>query len=165
MAEKAETTKQVNPIWECQVKDRDFTTPLTLEGFNEIVGHQLHHSKEGTPKEKRGFHLIDQGTGDLLARTLKKARGKGLLEPTSPPTPTPPVVPPEKTADSAYQQGYDKGYDKGWDDSQTETVEAIQKIEFAIRCPQCGYISGFKVLLEKKEEPEPLRIIRWTLRG
>jgi len=154
----------VKPIWKCKVKGCDFTAPPTLEGFNEIVGHQLHHSLEGTPKEKRGFHLIDQGTGALLARTLKKARAKGLLEPTSPPTPTPPVVPPGKTADSAYQQGYDKGYEEG----QESVVTEVRSMEFTPQCPRCGYAFGVKVLLEKKEEQEeqePLRIIRYTLRG
>ena len=136
----------VKPIWKCQVKGCDFTAPPTLEGFNEIVGHQLHHSLEGTPKEKRGFHLIDQGTGALLARTLKKARAKGLLEPTSPLTPTPPVVPPAKTADSAYQRGYDKGYDKGYEEGYAQgnkdTEEAIKKLAFAIPVPQSGVLSG-----------------------
>ena len=151
----------VKMIWKCKVKGCDFTAPPTLEGFNEIVGHQLHHSKEGTPKEKRGFHLIDQGTGALLARTLKKARAKGLLEPTSPPTQTPPVVPPGKTADSAYQQGYDKGCEEG----QESVVTTVCSTEFTSQCPRCGYTFGVRVFLEEQEEKEPLRIIRYTLRG
>ena len=148
----------VKPIWKCQVKGCDFTAPPTLGGFNEIVGHQLHHSKEGTPKEKRGFHLIDQGTEALLARTLKKARAKGLLEPTSPPTQTPPVVPPGETDDSAYQQGYDKGYEEG----QESVVNAVHSMEFTPQCPRCGYAFGIEVFLKKQEEQEPLRIIEYT---
>ena len=140
----------VKPIWKCKVKGCDFTAPPTLEGFNEIVGHQLHHSLEGTPKEKRGFHLIDQGTGALLARTLKKARAKGLLEPTSPPTPTPPVVPPGKTADSAYQQGYDKGYEEG----QENVVTAVHSMKFTPQCPRCGYAFGIRISLEEQEPHE-----------
>ncbi|GAH51526.1 unnamed protein product [marine sediment metagenome] len=53
MTEKTETTKQVNPIWKCQVKDYDFTTPPTLKGWNKLKGHQLHHSKRGVLKKER----------------------------------------------------------------------------------------------------------------
>jgi len=145
----------VKPIWKCKVKGCDFTAPPTLEGFNEIVGHQLHHSKGGTPKEKRGFHLIDQGTGALLARTLKKARAKGLLEPTSPSTPTPPVVPPGKTADSAYRQGHDDGYEEGYAQGSKDTEEAIRNTKFDIKLPQIGggvrgYIGDLFYMAEKQ---------------
>ena len=163
----------VKPIWKCKVKDCDFTAPPTLEGFNEIVGHQLHHSKEGTPKEKRGFHLIDQGTGVLLARTLKKARAKGLLEPTSPPTPTPPVVPPEETADSAdqqiYDKGYEEGYEEGYDAGSKETEEAIRKVPFEIKVPQYGGgIRGhvgdlFELTRDPKDKDEEITKVAYTL--
>ena len=154
----------VKPIWKCKVKGCDFTAPPTLEGFNEIVGHQLHHSLEGTPKEKRGFHLIDQGTGVLLARTLKKARAKGLLEPISPSTPTPPVVPPEKTADSAYQQGYDKGYDEGYDAGNKETEEAIRELAYEIRIPGVGVAWGHVGdLFHRIDKDEEITKVAYTL--
>ena len=142
----------VKPIWKCQVKDCDYIAGGTLEGFNEIVGHQLHHSLRGVPKDKRGFRLIDQDTGGLLARTLKKAREKGFLEPEAPPERAPEEVKktptsPEKTADSAYQQGYDKGLDDGKDG----VVEAIMKMEFTPRCPKCGFTFGIHIKLEEKD--------------
>lgn len=156
----------MRPIWKCKVKGCDFTAPPTKEGFDEIVGHQLHHSLGGTPKEKRGYHLTDQGTGEVLARTLKKARAKGLLEPTSHSTPTPPVVPPGKTADNAYQEGYDKGYDKGYEEGYAQglkdTEEAIKKVEFEITLPHSrvllGHVGDLFKRIEEPEEQEPLRI-------
>jgi len=80
MVEATEIARKPEPIWRCQVKDCTFSKPPTLKGFNQIAGHQLHHAKEGLSKEERVFLLVDQSTGEVLARTLKEARGKGLLE-------------------------------------------------------------------------------------
>jgi len=80
MVETTETTRKLEPIWRCQVKDCNYSTPPTLHGYNQIAGHQLHHAKEGLPKEKRTFRLVDQNTGEVLAETVKEAREKGLLE-------------------------------------------------------------------------------------
>ncbi|GAI61240.1 unnamed protein product [marine sediment metagenome] len=73
-------------IWKCQAPDCNYTAPPSLGGYNKLVGHQLFHSKQGIPKEKRKFALIDQGTGEVLAQTLAEAREKGVLEPEPPPS-------------------------------------------------------------------------------
>lgn len=75
-----EAIKKVNPIWKCRVKNCNFTGPPTLKGYNKLKGHQLGHSLRGVPKEERGFQLIDEDSGEVLAQTLKEAREKGLLE-------------------------------------------------------------------------------------
>lgn len=121
----------VKPIWKCLVKGCGFTASPTEEGFNEIVGHQLHHSRSGIPKEKRGFYLVDEKTGELLARTLRKARDKGLL------TPEKVAAPPlDGIKEEAFLLGFDDGYDKGYDDGykigSEETEAAIQEIPFDI---------------------------------
>ena len=99
MVEATKTPKAVKPIWKCRVKGCDFTAPPTLEGYEKLTGHQLYHAKKGTPKEERGFHLIDESTGEILAQTLKEAREKLLLIPETKKLsekiqPTPPVSPP-----------------------------------------------------------------------
>jgi len=99
MVEATKTPKAVKPIWKCRVKGCDFTAPPTFEGYEKLTGHQLYHSKRGTLKEERGFHLIDESTGEILAKTLKEAREKLLLMPETERLPkkiqpTPPVSPP-----------------------------------------------------------------------
>lgn len=100
MTEATETARKVKPIWKCQVQDCDYATPPTYEGYSRIAGHQLHHSKQGLSKEKRVFLLIDETTGEELAKTPKEAREKGFLELEPPPSagtkPHPPAVPVPK---------------------------------------------------------------------
>lgn len=91
MVEATETAKKPEPIWRCQAKDCPYSTPPTLHGYNQIAGHQLHHSREGLPKEERVFLLVDQNTNEVLAKTLTEAREKGLLKP--PETEPPPLAP------------------------------------------------------------------------
>jgi len=108
MTGATETEKAVKPIWKCLAKDCDYTTPPTLKGYEKQAGHQLYHAKRGVLKEKRGFCLIDESTGDILAQTLKEAGVKGFLMLEAPPekpkkveppiSKTPPVEPP-KTPD------------------------------------------------------------------
>ena len=93
----------IKPIWKCHLKGCGFTAPPTFAGFNRIVGHQLHHSKQGIPREKRGFYLIDENTGDVLAWTLRKAKEKGLIVPEAPPE-APPKAPPEKALESTWEE-------------------------------------------------------------
>ena len=94
---EATETRKTQPVWRCQVKGCTFSRPSTLHGYNQINGHQLHHAKEGLPKEERVFLLVDQNTNEVLAKTLKEAREKGLLEP-GPPPPEPPNVEAEAKA-------------------------------------------------------------------
>lgn len=97
MGETTEATRKLEPIWRCQAKGCNYSTPSTLRGYNQMTGHQLHHAKEGMTKEERVFRLIDKNTGEVLAETLKEARGKGLLDltPKPSPTPTPSFLAPE----------------------------------------------------------------------
>ncbi|MBA7614699.1 hypothetical protein ES703_21968 [subsurface metagenome] len=80
MTQEAETTKEVKPIWKCQVKGCNFVQPPTLDGYNKLTGHQLHHAKAGLKKGERGIRLIDDKTGEELAKSLNEARDKGFLE-------------------------------------------------------------------------------------
>lgn len=73
MVETTETAKQVTPIWKCEVKDCPVTFPPTLKGYHQMTGHQLRHANEGLPKDKRGYHLEDESTGEVLARSIKEA--------------------------------------------------------------------------------------------
>ena len=99
MVEPSKTPKAVNPIWKCRVVNCDYTAPPTLKGYEKLRGHQLYHATRGMLKEERGFHLIDESTGEILAQTLKEAREKLLLMPETGKLPekiqpTPPVSPP-----------------------------------------------------------------------
>ncbi len=112
MTEPTEVAKQVTPIWKCEVENCNLTFPPTLKGYRQMKGHQLRHANEGLPKGKRGFHLEDEKTGEVLARSINEAmsfltlempRETKKVEPpisvTPPsevkpmPTPPPPVVP------------------------------------------------------------------------
>ena len=91
MVEDTEATRRPEPMWRCQVKGCSYSTPPTLHGYSQITGHQLYHAKQGLSKEEKGFRLIDQNTGEMLAESLKEARDKNLLEP-SPKKPTPAII-------------------------------------------------------------------------
>lgn len=67
-------------LWKCKVKGCDYTAAPTLKGYQMLTGHQLTHSAKGVPKEQRGFHLVDEETGEVLAETMAEATSKGLLE-------------------------------------------------------------------------------------
>ncbi len=91
MSEEAEVTKKVEPIWKCKVTDCTFTTLPTLKGYQRQTGHQKAH--KGVKKLKRGFSLIDKGTGEVLAQNIEEATAKGY--PMEDPSPLPP--PPESS--------------------------------------------------------------------
>jgi len=76
MVETTKITKKIEPTWKCKAKDCNFTAPPTLKGWNKLKGHQLYHAQRGVSKKERGICLIDQSTGEVLARTLKEAREK-----------------------------------------------------------------------------------------
>ena len=103
MVEATKTTKKLEPMWRCQVKDCNYSTPPTLHGHNQMTGHLLHHAKEGLPKEERIFRLVDQNTGTVLAEGIKEAREKGLLEleKPQPSTPKPTEEPSEELKEGA----------------------------------------------------------------
>ena len=81
------TTEQVKPVWKCRVEGCAYTAAPTEEGYNKVRGHQLAH--KSMPKEKKGFCLIDENTGKILAEKLAEAVEKGLLL-VQPPKPEPP---------------------------------------------------------------------------
>jgi len=95
------TKEQVRAVWKCRVKRCNYTAAPTVEGYNKLTGHQLAH--KGLPKEKRGFHLVDEITGEILAQKLEEAIVKGFVapkptEPTATTVPPPAVEPPEPQA-------------------------------------------------------------------
>lgn len=67
-------------LWKCKVKGCDYMAPPTVKGYRSITGHQLSHSVKGVPKAERGFCLVDEGTGEVVAKTIAEAKEKGLLE-------------------------------------------------------------------------------------
>ena len=72
------TTEQIKPVWKCRVEGCAYTAAPTEEGYNKVRGHQLAH--KGMPKEKRGFCLIDENTGKILAGKLVEAVEKGFIK-------------------------------------------------------------------------------------
>lgn len=76
----ATTTTEIKPIWKCQVKGCDFSAPPTSMGYNVLTGHLMHHAKQGVKKEDRGLRLVDEISGEVLAKTLSEAWDKGLLK-------------------------------------------------------------------------------------
>jgi len=72
------TTEQVKPVWKCRVEGCGYTAAPTEKGYNKVRGHQLAH--KSLAKEKKGFCLIDENSGEILAKTLTEAVEKGLIE-------------------------------------------------------------------------------------
>jgi hypothetical protein len=72
------TAKQVKPVWKCRAEGCAYTAAPTEEGYRKVRGHQLAHTS--IPKEKRGFCLIDENTGEILAKKLAEAAEKGLIK-------------------------------------------------------------------------------------
>jgi hypothetical protein len=85
------TKKQVRPVWKCRVEGCNYTAAPTVEGYRKLSGHTLAHT--GLPKAKRGFQLVDETTGEILAQKLEEATAKGFIT-TKPPEPTTTPVPP-----------------------------------------------------------------------
>ena len=85
------TKEQVRAVWKCRVEGCNYTAAPTMDGYRKLSGHQLGH--RGLPKEKRGFQLVDESTGELLAQKLEEATAKGFIA-TKPPEPTTTPVPP-----------------------------------------------------------------------
>jgi len=79
------TKEQVKAVWKCSVEGCNYTAAPTVEGYRKISGHQLAHT--GLPKTKRGFQLVDESTGEILAQKLEEATAKGFIA-TKPPEPT-----------------------------------------------------------------------------
>lgn len=91
-------TEQVKPIWKCQVEGCDYTAEPTLAGYRKMSGHQLAHA--AVPKEKRGFSLIDEGTGEILAQKLPEATEKGFIVEPPKVEASPPELEPEPEPES-----------------------------------------------------------------
>ena len=95
------TKEQARPVWKCRVEGCNYTADSTMEGYKKLSGHQLAHT--GLPKAKRGFHLVDERTGEVLATKLEEAITKGfvapkLAEPKKPAEPTAAPAPPASEA-------------------------------------------------------------------
>lgn len=144
-----ETAKRLE--WRCQVKDCTFSSPPTLKGFNQIAGHQLHHSKEGVPKKERIFRLVDQGTGEVLAQTLTDAREKGLLQPEpEPAVKQATIVKPEP---EPTEQQLQEAIQKYAEEKGITFEEAKTQLEAMVPEPEP------EPQPEPEPEPEPRRIV------
>ena len=88
------TEEQVRPLWKCLVEGCNYTGPPTVKGYKKLSGHQLAHID--LPKAKRGFHLVNESTGEVLAVKLEEAITKGFIvaEPTAPVSPPETKPPP-----------------------------------------------------------------------
>lgn len=95
------TKEQVRPVWKCSVEGCDYTAAPTVEGYKKISGHQLAHT--GLPKTKRGFRLVDESTGKILAQKLEEATTKGFIatKPAAPLAPETKHAPPEEPLSEA----------------------------------------------------------------
>ena len=115
-------------VWKCKAEGCDYARPPTLKGYKQLVGHQKEHADMS--KEERGYHLVDETTGEVLAGSVRQAKERGLLEatppveppdeppaeppaepPTEPPT-EPPDEPPDELAEPSSEPKVDKGKDK-----------------------------------------------------
>jgi len=85
------TTEQARPVWKCRVEGCNYTAAPTVGGYKTLSGHQLAHT--GLPKAKRGFQLVDETTGEILAQKLEEATAKGFIATKPPEPPTTPVPP------------------------------------------------------------------------
>lgn len=91
------TKEQVKAVWKCRVEGCNYTGPPTIEGYSKLTGHQLSHRH--LPKAKRGYQLVDESTGQILAQKLEEAITKGFIatKPLAlvPSAPKPEALPPE----------------------------------------------------------------------
>ena len=86
-------TEQVKPVWKCRAEGCGYTAAPTEEGYRKVIGHQLAHA--GMPKEKKGYYLVDENTGEILAQKIAEAVEKGLIK-TEPPKLEPLKLEPPK---------------------------------------------------------------------
>jgi len=74
---------EVKAVWKCKAENCDYTRPPTLKGYKQLVGHQKEHAH--LPKGERGYRLVDENTGEVLAESVREAREKGFLVAEPPP--------------------------------------------------------------------------------
>lgn len=90
--------------WQCTAPGCKKSYPPTEKGLQRIRAHVL----GGHSQELRGYQLVDAESGEVLAKDLKEAREKGLLEPEKPqPSTKPPTetkAPPEELLDKAAEE-------------------------------------------------------------
>jgi len=72
-----QVNKEVKVVWKCKAENCDYTRPPTLKGYKQLVGHQKEHAH--LPKGERGYRLVDENTGEVLAESAREAKEKGLL--------------------------------------------------------------------------------------
>ena len=92
--ETPEATEKRKTVWKCKVEGCKYTAPPTLEGYRKLRGHQMAHVD--LPKAKRGIVLVDETTGEVLAKKPDEATERGFLAPGPPklqPKPEPPPGP------------------------------------------------------------------------
>ena len=78
-----QVNKEVKAAWKCKAENCDYTRPPTLKGYKQLVGHQKEHAH--LPKGERGYRLVDDNAGEVLAESVREAREKGFLVAEPPP--------------------------------------------------------------------------------
>ena len=79
-----QVNKDVKAVWKCRAENCDYTRPPTLKGYKQLVGHQKEHAQ--LPKGERGYRLVDENTGEVLAENVREAREKEFLVAEPPPS-------------------------------------------------------------------------------
>jgi len=72
-----QVNNEVKAVWKCKAENCDYTRPSTLKGYKQLVGHQKEHAH--LPKGERGYRLVDENTGEVLAESVREAKEKGFL--------------------------------------------------------------------------------------
>ena len=78
-----QVNNEVKAVWKCKAENCDYTRPPTLKGYKQLVGHQKEHAH--LPKGERGYRLVDENTGEVLAESVREAKEKGFLVAEPPP--------------------------------------------------------------------------------
>ena len=78
-----QVNNEVKAVWKCKAENCDYTRPPTLKGYKQLVGHQKEHAH--LPKGERGYRLVDENNGEVLAESVREAREKGFLVAEPPP--------------------------------------------------------------------------------
>ena len=118
MANQSKAVKnQEKTVWRCKAENCGYSRPPTLTGYKQLVGHQKEHAD--LKKEERGYHLVNENTGEILADSVRQAKEKGFLQ-------TVPEPPEEKTAEEPPEE---KTAEEPSEEKATEEPSA-EKIEF-----------------------------------
>ncbi|GAJ25043.1 unnamed protein product [marine sediment metagenome] len=111
--------------WQCTAPGCKKSYPPTEKGLQRIRAHVL----GGHSQELRGYQLVDAESGEVLAKDLKGAREKGLLEPELPPSLAQEVKPEEKPQPPAPKPPEEPPETKQEEEELEEPSRAKEKAE------------------------------------